>query len=58
MKHDEIALDCQDPTQEMTIRIPCVLAERVSAYARDNATTFSSVIVEALDFFLRRRPQS
>jgi hypothetical protein len=58
MKHDEIARDCQDPTQEITIRIPCVLAERVSAYARDNANTFSSVIVEALDFFLRRRPQS
>ena len=32
---------------------PCVLAERVAAYAKDNASTFSSVVIEALDFFLR-----
>jgi hypothetical protein len=44
---------CSDPTQEVTIRIPCVLAERVAAYAKDNASTFSSVVIEALDFFLR-----
>jgi hypothetical protein len=44
---------CSDPTQDVTIRIPCVLAERVAAYAKDNAGTFSSVVIEALDFFLR-----
>jgi len=44
---------CSDPTQEVIIRIPCVLAERVAAYAKDNASTFSSVVIEALDFFLR-----
>ncbi|MCK7514063.1 MAG: hypothetical protein MZV70_65315 [Desulfobacterales bacterium] len=44
---------CSDPTQDITICIPCVLAERVAAYAKDNAGTFSSVVIEALDFFLR-----
>lgn len=44
---------CSDPTQDVTIHIPCALAERVAAYAEDNASTFSSVVIEALDFFLR-----
>jgi hypothetical protein len=44
---------CSDPTQDVTIRIPCALAERVAAFAKDNASTFSSVVIEALDFFLR-----
>ena len=44
---------CSDSTQNVTIRIPCVLAERVAAYAKDNNSTFSSVVIEALDFFLR-----
>ena len=46
---------CPDPTQDVTICIPSVLAERVVAYAKDNASTFSSVVIEALDFFLRRQ---
>ena len=44
---------CPDTTQDVTIHIPCSLAERVATYARDNASTFSSVVIEALDFFLR-----
>ncbi len=46
---------CADPTQEISICIPCALAERVAAYARDTNTSISSVAVEALDFFLRRQ---
>ncbi len=45
---------CSDPTEEITIRIPCTLAERVAAYATDNQSTVTSVIIEALDFFLRQ----
>jgi hypothetical protein len=45
---------CPDPTEEITIRIPCALAGRVAAYAADNQSTVTSVIIEALDFFLRR----
>jgi hypothetical protein len=45
---------CSSPTEEITIRIPCALAERIAAYAADNQSTSSSVIIEALDFFLRQ----
>jgi hypothetical protein len=44
---------CSDPTEEFTIRIPCALAERVAAYATDNQSSVTTVIIEALDFFLR-----
>jgi hypothetical protein len=45
---------CADPTEEITVRIPCALAERVAAYAADNQSTVTGVIIEALDFFLRQ----
>lgn len=45
---------CLDPSEEIIIRIPCALAERVAAYAADNQSTVTSVIIEALDFFLRQ----
>jgi hypothetical protein len=45
---------CSDPSEEITIRIPCALAQRVVDYAKDNESTLSSVIVEAIDFFLRQ----
>ena len=47
---------CADPAEDITIRIPCALAERIAAYAADNQTSVSSVVIEALDFFLRRPP--
>jgi hypothetical protein len=47
---------CSDPTEEINIRIPCVLAERVAAYARESGGTVANVIIEALDFFLMRQP--
>jgi hypothetical protein len=46
---------CEDPTQEFTIQIPCVLADRIAAYAQENETTASNVVVEAVDNFLRWR---
>ena len=46
---------CPDPTQTMTIDIPCGLASRVEKYAEENETDFSGVIIEALDAFLRGR---
>jgi hypothetical protein len=47
---------CSDSTEEIVIRIPCALAERLSAYARENDSTVSGAAIEALDFFLRQRP--
>lgn len=58
MPDENIATQCSDPTQEFTIQIPCVLAERVEAYAAEHETTLSSVVIEALDFFVRHRPRS
>jgi hypothetical protein len=44
---------CVDPTRDMTLRIPCKLAERVDAYAKENGTDIENVVIEALDVFLR-----
>jgi len=44
---------CSDLTQEFTLNIPCVLAARAKAYARENDTEISNVVIEALDHFLR-----
>lgn len=42
-------------TQEITVRVPCQLAERVERYANENGNTISGVVIEALDTFLRGR---
>ena len=46
---------CSDITKEFNIQIPCVLAERVEAYAKDHTTSIAGVVIEALDAFLRGR---
>ena len=46
---------CSDITKEFNIQIPCILAERVEAYAKDNNTSIAGVVIEALDAFLRGR---
>ncbi len=44
---------CSDLTKEFTVQIPCRLAERVESFASANNTTITSVVIEALDTFLR-----
>jgi len=46
---------CDDPTQELSIKIPCRLAKRVEAYAKETDNTIEGVVIEALDVFLRKR---
>jgi hypothetical protein len=46
---------CSDPTQEFILEIPCVLANRAQSYASEHDTTITNVVIEALDFFLRKR---
>ncbi len=46
---------CSDITKEFNIRIPCTLAERVEAYASANKTIINSIVIEALDSFLREQ---
>ena len=45
---------CSDPTQELKIEIPCRLADRIEAYAKQTGTHMSQVIIEAMDEFLRK----
>ncbi len=51
---EDIKDQCQDPTQSITIELPCPLAERVERYAKENETDVSGVLIEALDSFLRK----
>lgn len=51
----DIKDQCKNPTQQLTIQIPCVLAERVDAYASRIDSTITHVVIEALDVFLRNQ---
>ncbi len=53
MDSERFKIECADPTQELTIQIPCRLAERINAYASKNDSTITHVVIEALDIFLR-----
>jgi len=55
MKKDSVDNQCANPTQELSIKIPCRLAERVEAYAREVDNTITGVVIEAIDVFLRKR---
>ena len=46
---------CADPTRDMTLSIPCKLAERVDAYAKETGSDIENLVIEALDVFLRDR---
>ena len=46
---------CADPTKELSLNIPCRLAERVEAYSKETGTDIENVVIEALDMFLRER---
>ncbi len=48
-------ISCSDDTQQITIHLPCRLAERIEKYAGKNENTVTGVIIEALDTFLRNR---
>jgi hypothetical protein len=49
------AITCSDATQQITIHLPCRLAERAEKYAKENGNTVTGVVIEALDAFLRGR---
>ena len=46
---------CSDINKEFKLQIPCKLAERVEAYTSANNTIINSVVIEALDSFLREQ---
>lgn len=55
MKKETFKDQCSDMTKSFQIDIPCKLAERVEAYASANNATHNSVVIEALDLFLRNQ---
>jgi hypothetical protein len=55
MASENFKNQCDDLTKEFNIQIPCKLAERVEAYASANNNIINSVVIEALDSFLRGR---
>jgi len=55
MPKETVSDQCSDPTQELTIKIPCRLAKRVEAYANETGADITGVVIEALDVFLRER---
>jgi hypothetical protein len=54
-KKDSVADQCADPTQKLSIKIPCRMAERVETYAKETNNNITGVIIEAPDEFLRER---
>ena len=53
MKEESIKNQCTDPTQSLTLEIPCALVERIERYVKENGSTVTGVMIEALDRFLR-----
>ena len=44
---------CLNPTDSLTVELPCQLIDRLKRYARENDTSVSGLTIEALDSFLR-----
>ncbi len=52
---EETKDQCQDPTQILTVELPCQMVERIERYAKENGATVTGVLIEALDSFLRKQ---
>lgn len=53
MNDDTKMNECKDPTETITIELPCAMAERVIKIAQEKETSLSNILIEALDSFLR-----
>ena len=57
MKTSEKILQPHESIQEHIIELPSILAKRVKIYAEENKTSITSVVIEALDSFLREKAE-
>jgi len=57
MDNETILNTCKDPTQSITIELPCAMAERILKLADEKESTLSNILIEALDSFLRKQGQ-
>jgi len=55
MMIEEIKNECIEPTDSLTIEVPCQIIERIERYAKDNKISVTGVLIEALDSFLRKQ---
>lgn len=54
---NDILKECANPEkQSITIELPCEMAQRIKKLADENNATLSSILIEALDSFLRQQP--
>ena len=57
MSDKDILKECTNPDKKsITIELPCEMAARIQKLAEESNTTFSSILIEALDSFLRHQP--
>ena len=55
MTEDTVINECADPTQTLTVELPCQMVERIERYAKNNEISLTGVLIEALDNFLRKQ---
>ncbi len=55
MMAEEIKNECKEPTDSLTLELPCQIIERIERYAKENQTSVTGVLIEALDNFLRKK---
>lgn len=53
MNESSLLNECSDPTQSVTIELPCALIERIQKLADEKRASLSGIVIEALDTFLR-----
>jgi hypothetical protein len=52
---EQLKNQCQDPTESLTIQLPCRMVERIERYAKENGMDIQGVLIEAVDGFLRKQ---
>jgi hypothetical protein len=50
---EKIKNECLEPTDNLSVDLPCQIIERIERYAEENGTDLTGVLIEALDSFLR-----
>ena len=55
MTEETVSNECSDPTLTLSIELPCQMVERIERYAKNNETSVTGVMIEALDSFLRKQ---
>ena len=55
---DDLNDQCLNPTDSLTVELPCRLIDRLKRYVRENDTTVSGLMIEALDSFMRQQDSS